>query len=168
MSDLELVRSFMISNESYRAESGKVFHPFGYWISRFLNPPPMKIFKRLTERPYLLPPRQTLQEESRWSLENNISLESGHSLELGGEEHVAISCIERRALRWRGGVKCPKFFKLFNRGFREEDLVDIFSEVLFSPIVVWVKGNELFVESISRYVFSGRESKNSAIIIRTT
>jgi len=42
----------------------------------------MFLFGKLTERPRLLPSGQTLQEESRWSLENDISLKSGHSLEL--------------------------------------------------------------------------------------
>jgi hypothetical protein len=75
-----------------------------------------------------------LQEESHWSLENNIPLKSGHSLELWGEERVIISGFEWRAIRWSGGVQRPKFFKLFNRSFRNEDLVDIISELLFSPI----------------------------------
>lgn len=94
----------------------------------------MLVLERLTERPHLLPPRQTLQEESHWSLESNISLESGHSLELRGE-NVVISGMEWRASQLSGGVERPKFFKLFNRSFRNEDLVDIISELLFSSIV---------------------------------
>ena len=39
---------------------------------------------------------------------------------------------------------------------------------LRSYSAVWVTGTELFVESILRYIGSGRESKNSAFIIRTT
>jgi len=93
------------------------------------------VFERLTERPHLLLPWQTLQEESYWGLENNVSLESGHSFELGGEERVVISCIKWRALRRCGRIKRPQIFELFDRGFRDEDLVDIISEVRFLPII---------------------------------
>jgi len=129
--------------------AGNIFNSLDTNIQIFLvtvPPPIMFVFERLTERPHFLPPRQTLQEEPCWSLKNNISLESGHSLKLKGEERVIISGIEWRAFRWSGREKRPKFFELSDRSFRGEDLVDVTSELVFSPIVGWVTGTKLFVE----------------------
>jgi len=94
----------------------------------------MFIFGKLTERPHLLPSGQILQEESRGGLENNISLKSGHSLELRRDDR-SVASIKWGSLRRGGGVKRPKLFELFNRSFRDEDFADIFSEVPFRPTI---------------------------------